>query len=697
VRERRAEEIGVGILRILTCEPAHDQFDPYPHPHPSRILVPVTRLTLLISTALTLAGCGGGLPAEPGEEVLLTLLDEPDRMTVRSVERNEPFQVIGAPSGDRRDAQRGNRPVLVVPGRAELVFALPTLPYEASLIVDAGIRVKHYEGSGKAIVTMRAVGGEEGAAPVTLELPSSADLPAEERRWRPARLPLRGASEVQVLITYEGDANRSPNVLLSKLEVRMPAPRQRARASKRYPSVALIVIDTLRADVLGEYGDERDLSPHLDDLARRGTLFERAYSASSWTAPSTASLLTALPPPEHGVSYDSVRDPRGAIPSLAGSFTTLAEAFLREGLHTAGFSANPLATGAYRMDQGFEEFVPYPWSQAVAGPIDDALAWLDQVKGERFFLYVHLVDPHGPYVPDEPFAARFEAEAPAEEERLQTDLLMGDFFRGKVERAALDEAIEYARVKYAGEVASVDAQVGRFLDALAESGLDSSTLVCVTSDHGEEFGDHGLLGHVNQLFDATLRVPLILAGPGVPRAERVPFPVENRRIGRTLLELSRVKQSSSFGDRSIFEREPGDETLFFTTRNGRMRHPRTRRWAPYDQQFGALEGSLLLHWAPASPRYERELVALFDLTTDPRGEQDLARERPEDVARLKQGIEEWIARGVDRRPDGLGGGGGPQLLAELRALGYLGDEEEEDPDAVEPAAEEEEGAPDSGG
>ena len=646
------------------------------------------RRVTALAAVVALASCDGGprrLGVESSEEVLLTLLDEPARMTVRSVERGDPFQVIASPSGDRRSVERGSRPSLVVPGRAELVFDLPKLPAAASLVVDAGIRVQHYEHEGRALVTLRAVhdGAEASSAEARIELPSSADTPPGERRWRRGALALRGADEVVVEVAYDGTSRRSPNVLLSTLEVRMPAQRVRRAASARHPSAVLVVVDTLRADVLGAYGDMRGLTPRLDALAEAGTVFERAYAASPWTAPSTATLLTALPPPEHGVAYDSVHDPRGAIAALAGTFTTLAEACAREGLRTAGFSANPLATGQYRMDQGFEHFVPYPWSQAKEGPVDDALAWLEGCAGQRFFLYLHLVDPHGPYVPDQEVAARFEAPEPAEAERLHTDRLVGDYFRGHIEQAALDEAIGYARVKYAGEVASLDVQMGRFLDGLAALGLAESTLVCLTSDHGEELGDNGLLGHVNQLFDATLSVPLFFSGPGVPAA-RVAAPVENRLVAGTLLELLGLPRAAPFDEAPLLGASAAESPLFFATRNGRMRHPRSGRWTPYDQQFGALDGNWLLHWAPAGPKYEREVVALFDVARDPAGEHDLAREEPEVVARLREGLEAWIARGVARRPDGLGGGGGAETLDELRALGYLGDDGEDASGAERP-------------
>ena len=233
-------------------------------------------------------------------------------------------------------------------------------------------------------------------------------------------------------------------------------------------SIVLITLDTLRADRLGCYGFPGNSTPNLDALAKESILFEQATSTVPLTLPSHASILTGLLPPHHGV-----RD-NGGIP-LPESRTTLAERFKRRGYATGGFVGAWVLERRFGLAQGFDRysdrFALDQLQKRGDAVVDDALAWIDEVRARQFFAWVHLFDPHLPYDPPEPFRTRFPAD------------------------------------RYQGEVAYTDELVGRILSRLRERQLLEKTLVVVTADHGESLGEHGEANHGFFLYDATVAVP----------------------------------------------------------------------------------------------------------------------------------------------------------------------------------------------
>lgn len=279
------------------------------------------------------------------------------------------------------------------------------------------------------------------------------------------------------------------------------------------PNVLFYVVDTLRADELGAYGNPVVQTPALDRFADEGTLFERVYAPSSWTRTSVASILTGMEPDVHGVEE---RDD-----ALSPDLTLLPEVLAEHGYTTAAMVANPNIGSFFGFDRGFGTFVELYWrghagrvgsSELITGSselTDRAAAWLADAP-RPFFLFVFSIDPHWPYDPP----ARFDR--------------YGGDYAGSVEdggpsvlRDDLDAA-DRARVRslYDGEVSENDESFGRLLDRLRALGLDDDTLVVFTSDHGEEFWDHGGRWHGTTLFEESVRVPLVVRGPGVAAGRR---------------------------------------------------------------------------------------------------------------------------------------------------------------------------------
>ena len=278
----------------------------------------------------------------------------------------------------------------------------------------------------------------------------------------------------------------------------------------------LITLDTTRADHLscyaplkrpGSVNSASAKTPHLDALAARGVLFAQATVQAPVTLPSHASIMTGTYPPVHGL-----RDMEGFV--LDKSHPTLATAMQASGFATAAFVGSRVLAKQFGLANGFTSYDDGMGGAGVqesefaerrgSAVTDAAIAWLQKNGRTRFFLWTHYFDPHAPYDPPEPYK--------------QT----------------------YARDLYSGEIAYADEQVGRVLTALEQLGLASNTLVAVIGDHGESLGEHGELTHGVFLYESTLHVPLILAGPGVPRGKVVHEQVRSVDLLPTLLTFVNV-------------------------------------------------------------------------------------------------------------------------------------------------------------
>ncbi|NNE07460.1 MAG: sulfatase [Gemmatimonadetes bacterium] len=279
----------------------------------------------------------------------------------------------------------------------------------------------------------------------------------------------------------------------------------------RPPDIVLIVVDTLRADHLGCYGYERDTSPAIDRLAAESILFERAYSTAPWTLPAFASILTGLYPHEHGASLDyfAVRE----------SAPLLAEKLNEAGYETAAFVSHIYTSSRYGFDRGsdtFEEFglaENYAFDQAkepnAQRVITAAVDWLDnRDRGRPYFLTVHLFDPHWDYAAPPPFAGTLAGSS-------DSFAVDGSFasIRPFMDRADELPARDASHLKdlYDEEIRYTDAWIDTLLTHLRRE--EREPVIALTADHGEEFQEHGGLGHAYTFYDEVLRVPLILRLP----------------------------------------------------------------------------------------------------------------------------------------------------------------------------------------
>lgn len=434
---------------------------------------------------------------------------------------------------------------------------------------------------------------------------------------------------------------------------------QGAVAPGKGMNVLFVTLDTTRADALSCYGADPGTTPNLDALAARGTRFEEAYSATNTTCPSHLSLLSGLRLIEHRVFEN--RQP------MDPAIETLQDAFRRAGYRTAAFPAVPFLGTPFGW-QGFDEIDHTDQHRTADAVRKSLLNWLRSGDRERpFFAWAHFYDPHTLYEPPPPIARQFYRGDPYAGDQ---PLIQEELFLQRWDYPALHEWIEgvrdrrWPRAMYDAEVHFVDRQIGHVLDFLAEQGLDEDTIVVVTADHGESFGEHGIWYAHSGLFETSVRVPFIVRVPGLePRVER-DVPISALDLAPSLAELCDVPwpavgAGESFvpllrgprGDSPIERRD----TLVVESANNALIAVRRGRWK--------------LIW-PISDTFQRvdHEPSLYDLESDPDETRNLYREEPEIVRELRAVAEPWIELGVARSD-----GGRPmsdEILEQLEALGY---------------------------
>ncbi len=463
----------------------------------------------------------------------------------------------------------------------------------------------------------------------------------------------------------------------SDLLLEREIPRERTLSSSETPNIVLVLMDTQRRDRMGCYGYERDVSPNLDRLAERGLLFEHANAPSSWTWPSTASLLTGLDPERHGVVDDHAC-------YLARGLELLSEALQANGYTTAAFSGSPLIVPSKGFDQGFEFFDAngneFRKSRLV---VPNAIEWLRTFAGQKLFLYLHLVDPHEPHRPRREDRERFAGPEPADLGPGAFGVYTWSLRRGAartpegawdLSRVVPPEHQRYYSEIYDACVATGDFWVGELLAALDDLGLRDETVFAFTSDHGEEFFEHGMLEHSHSLYPELVDVPLILAGPGIPKGVRSADPVSIRQLAPTLARIGGTRLAA-VGDALDLARpnalEP--EPVVLGTHHG--------WWNQWHRTpiFGLREGRWLLHWAPEAGEFGASdptpggLRRLYDLGADPAAREDVAAREGERAARMLETLQRALEEDrANRSTTSIPSGAGTQNL--LDNIGYTDSE-----------------------
>jgi arylsulfatase A-like enzyme len=552
----------------------------------------------------------------------------------------------------------GSLPAVIAAPPSVVRYHIEAPPLGAVFRYALAVGGNGYMGEGEVSIDAR-IGGD----PLfEHRLDCSKAVPRKERSWHEFEVDLPAGGLLEISLAYAGDA-RPPDVGLGLLEVGVPFEVDRHRSSRQEPNIVLVVIDTLRADRLHCYGNGREVSPVMDSIASRGTRFERAYSSTAWTVPSTASIMTGRSPHQMGIAS-------GHSYSLSPSVDTLGETLQRAGFTTAAFVCNPLIDRTRGFHQGFEFFHTYRWNTG-AHIGHDVAQWIEENRDRRFFLYLHYTEPHGPYVPSERATARFvSSEAPAGFTPKPSDVrdLLVDFYGGGDHDPRRIEAIvQHHSTRYDAEIFDVDEALGGVLTRLQAHDLADATVVCVTSDHGEEFLEHGWFGHHEQLFEESIRVPLILAGPKVPSGRVIANPVENRNVAATLLRLAGAPTGDMGGSSLLDSVESAG--VYTTLGQGTWADFDGRAWAELGPVHSLIEGSWQLVYSPGADLDTPALVALYDRRLDPEAHVDVAAEHRDVVATMRERIHTWLREGAEDRPRQIPPSDETREL--LRSLGYV--------------------------
>lgn len=354
----------------------------------------------------------------------------------------------------------------------------------------------------------------------------------------------------------------------------VPAARQAVPAAEAKPNLLLITVDSLRADYCGVYGGDVD-TPALERLAEHGVVFERAYALGPWTLPSMTGLFASMYPPSLTPGAGRARWVQEMqYYHVPPDVPMLAELLRDEGYASYALIANKLLDQPEGVLRGFERHAVFHSSMpARTGPLAQlpflhefvgrllpsvapmraadttrplrglAAAFMRQHAGEPFVLWVHFMDPHAPWDPP----ARFrQSEGPWPLVDPADPQWGGPQFVPETHRLELPpEEQAYVRGLYQGEIRYVDEAIGALLDTLHATGDAANTVVCITADHGEEFWDHGQVTHGQSLYEELIRVPLILAAPGMPAA-RIQEPFSHLDLMPTLAEVLAVEAPGSW-------------------------------------------------------------------------------------------------------------------------------------------------------
>jgi arylsulfatase len=276
---------------------------------------------------------------------------------------------------------------------------------------------------------------------------------------------------------------------------------QPAETGPERPSVILISLDTLRADHLSFYGHDRETSPYLAKFAKECVVFEEAVSASTWTTPSHASMFTGALPWEHGAgSWQRAG-------RLEDSWVTVAELAQEAGYTTAAFTEGGAVGGGLGFLQGFEQyndgqFEARPWSGTAVMMFNRAERWMLQRRADPFFTFLHTFEIHAPYCSPPPEGTQFVPEDAPETTCL---------FEAQIDTPRLTG---HGVDLYDGGILYTDWVLGGFLENLRAGGVLEKAVVIITADHGEEFGEHGSLGHLTHIYEEVIHVPLMIRFPG---------------------------------------------------------------------------------------------------------------------------------------------------------------------------------------
>jgi len=386
--------------------------------------------------------------------------------------------------------------------------------------------------------------------------------------------------------------------------------------------IILISLDNLRADHLGVYGYQRNTSPFIDSFAKESIVFNNAVVQSPWTLPSHMSIMTSLYPSFHGVrKYPNF---------LNDEEVTIAELLKEAGYETAAFTDGGFMAASFGFDQGFDIYEDQ--RIGIANILPKVKAWLNSNKSSPFFLFIHCYDIHNPFNPPPPYNSMFH-DFPYTGRLLPSPKVFRAITKNKLK--VNEDDIRHFIALYDGGIRYTDAMIGEFLTYLQNSGIMNQSLIIITSDHGEEFMEHGQFGHKQLHYRPMLQVPLIIHIPNYPKKEiRIQELVQSIDLLPTILDIVDLPAFPEAQGRNLFP--------LIKRHKSRLRRSLWKVFHPFAKQpnISFSENIQIDQWSIINNDYQMitnfktSSVQLFNLKADPMGKMDRAKDHGDITGQL---------------------------------------------------------------
>lgn len=389
-------------------------------------------------------------------------------------------------------------------------------------------------------------------------------------------------------------------------------------ASKDNFNIVLITIDALRADHLSCYGYHRNTSPNIDKIAAKGIVFKNVFAPSSWTVPSMVSLLTSVYPVNHGIVKGFAKGEKIHNQNVfSDELITLAELLKANGYDTFGVASNLHLSENFGFARGFDHFKclsfkPAPFVNRVV------YSWESQIKNsDKFFLWLHYFDPHHPYRSRKPWIENYTTQELTQKFSLSSK--SSDYLQRHIPKLQ-KEALSNLVALYDSDINYVDAYIGELIN---EFELDENTLIIITADHGEEFFEHGRLGHGYNLHQETIKIPLIIKLPRSPRKETVDEYVNLVDIIPTIVDILGINPSEKMLGKSALKKKLVNEYMY----------------TELDRK-ALLKAIITPEWKYIY-NYKNKTNQLYNIKTDPNELNNLADKKVKQCNQLKEQLLYW--------------------------------------------------------
>ncbi|MFC2164657.1 sulfatase-like hydrolase/transferase [Acidobacteriota bacterium] len=536
------------------------------------------------------------------------------------------------------------------PSRAEITL---TVPENASLQFAAGID-EYVRRSNASSCTFRVFFLEDSTQHMLYEETFQPFKNKNKLEWSEVKIDLSKFQNKKGTLRFETEPllfqGAEDNISLGYFL--LANPRILVASSPKEPNIILISIDTLRRDHLGLYGYAKEVSPFLDTMASEAAVFDRAIAQAPYTVTSHMTMMTSLWPRVHQILTHEYQD------RLSTKWLTLPQILKARGYRTAGFTGGGQLSAVYGFDRGMDV---YDFEGGRTENIfPKAIKWMANARGNPFFLFLHTYDPHMPYEPPPPYDTIFN---PGYE---------GNVSRWTDENVKITDPELFDRIVdlYDGEIRYVDSQIQRVFQFLKDVGLYANTMIIITSDHGEEFMEHGAMAyHSHTLYNELLLVPLIIKFPeGQWRGRTIRDPVALNDLMPTVLDylelpLPSYNQGESLVTYLKRKTPPNTQRRIFSERIAIRDDPRV------DVSIQTL-----------SEKYYQKVVLsdeFFDLAKDPAEKNDLLASHKTKASQLLKGIREYFTSNTNLAKVGLESKGrrkqvmDEETVEKLKALGYI--------------------------